>query len=341
MNSKDRASLLRLPNTIIRKQYQLLPITLRRKLKSIPLDDKTFVIIIIALLVYSAIQSVLGISSYYLTFISSVITFGILAMAYNLLHGHTGLISFGHAGFYVTGAYAGALTMLYTSSIWMGFAGTIVGSAVFAFIVGFASVRIRGVYFALLTLSFSMIPFILIRGPLGWLTGGDQGLRIMKYPAFPVDLGNPLTFFFFSLGALVVTYLILRIIISSHYGKCLKCIKDNELKLEGLGYNTRRIKYTAVTISGLLGGLAGYLSVLANLSANVALGTYFVSAKVIFVTLIGGVSSIVGPIIGSFIWNFISEFLVVPGFLEITLGTILLVVILRFPRGLIAIFKKK
>jgi branched-chain amino acid transport system permease protein len=142
------------------------------------------------------------------------------------------------------------------------------------------------------------------------------------------------------LGVLIVVYIILRIIINSSYGQCLKCIKDNELKLEGLGYNTRRLKYIAVTISGLLSGVAGYLHLLSNRSIFPELGLVFYSAKVIFVALMGGIGSIIGPLLGCFIWFFIEEFLVTPGFLEITLGIAFLIVILRLPTGIIGLFKR-
>ena len=305
------------------------------------MDDKILLGVIGGVIVFSIVQAAV-LPPYYLGFVSNILIFGIFGLAYNLLHGHTGLVSFGHAGFFVVGAYAGALTMQFTGyNAYLGFIACLVGSAAFAFFVGFVAVRLRGIYFAVLTLALSMIPYFLIRDIFVGLTWGVMGWHLREViPRFLFDLGNPLLFLFFSLGVLIVVYIILRIIINSSFGQCLKCIKDNELKLEGLGYNTRRLKYIAVTISGLFSGVAGYLYLLNNSSIFPELGLYFYSAKVIFVALMGGIGSIIGPLLGTFIWFFIEEFLVVPGFLEITLGIALLVIILRFPTGVIGLFKR-
>lgn len=306
------------------------------------MDDKTLLGVIGGVIVFSIVQAVV-LPPYYLRFVSSILIFGIFGLAYNLLHGHTGLVSFGHAGFFLVGAYAGALTLEFTGyNVYLGLIACLVGSAIFAFVVGIIAVRIRGIYFAILTLALSMIPYYLIRDTFVGLTWGVMGWHLRGViPLFFFDLGNPLLFLFFCLGVLIVVYIILRIIINSSYGQCLKCIKENELKLEGLGYNTRRLKYIAVTISGTISGVAGYLFLLNESSIFPELGLYFYSAKVIFVTLMGGVGSIIGPLLGTFIWFFIEEFLVTPGFLEITLGIALLIVILRLPTGIIGLFKRE
>jgi branched-chain amino acid transport system permease protein len=304
------------------------------------LDDMLLLAVVCMVAIFSITQHISDIPIYYLKFLSNVIIFGIFALAYNLLHGHTGLISFGHAGFFLVGAYGGALGMLYVAKdAWLGLLCCLFCSASFAFLVGFTAVRIRGIYFSLLTLAFSMLPYLLVRTSLRRLTGGHMGIQFIAPPAFFFDLSDLRLFLYFALGALVATYLILRAILDSSYGDCLRCVRDNETKLEGLGYNTRRIKYIAVTISGTLSGFAGYLFLLNSLAISPAIGFYFGSAKVIFVALIGGVSSITGPILGTFFWYLVEEFLVQPGFVEIILGAALIIVILRFPSGFIALIQ--
>lgn len=306
------------------------------------MDDKILLGVIGGLIVFSIVQSVVQLPPYYLSFVSNILIFGIFGLAYNLLHGHTGLLSFGHAGFFLVGAYAGALTLQFTGyNAYLGFIASLVISAIFALVVGFIAVRGRGIYFAILTLALSMIPFLLIRDTFREQTWGTMGWHLRGViPPFFFDLGNPLLFLFFSLGVLIIVYIILRIIINSSFGQRLKCVKDNELKLEGLGYNTRRLKYLAVAISGLFSGLSGFLYLLNNGSIFPELGLYFYSAKVIFVALMGGVGGIIGPLLGTFVWYFIEEFLVVPGFLEITLGIALIIVVLRFPTGITGLFKR-
>lgn len=302
------------------------------------LDDKILLGVIVAVVVFSIVQAG-RLPPYYLHFWSNILIFGIFGLAYNFLHGHIGLVSFGHAGFFVVGAYAGAMALEFSGyNAYLGFIACIVGSAIFALFVGFIAVRLRGIYFAIITLALSMIPYYLIRDTFVGLTWGVMGWHLRGVvPNFFFDLSNPRLLLFFSLGALIVVYIILRIIINSSYGQWLTCIKDNELKLEGLGYNTRRLKYIAVTISGTLSGVAGYLYLLNNSSIFPELGLVFYSAKVIFVSIMGGIGSIIGPLLGAYIWFCIEEFLVRPGSLEITLGIALLIVILRLPTGIIGL----
>jgi len=224
------------------------------------MDDKIFLGVIGGVIVFAIAQSVLHLSSYYSFFLSKICAFAILSLAFNLLYGHTGLLSFGHGGFFLVGAYAGALTLEFTGgNVYLGFIVCIAASALFALVVGSLAVRLRGIYFAILTLAFSMLPYFLIRDTFRALTGGTMGWNFSVLPPFFFDLGNPFLLLLFTLGILIVVYIILRKIISSNFGQCLKCIRDNELKLQGLGYNTKRLMRNAVTISGSLGGLSGYL----------------------------------------------------------------------------------
>jgi len=305
------------------------------------IDDTIFLGIIGGVIVFAIVQPIFNLPDYYFFVLSNIFTFGILALSYNLLHGHTGLLSFGHAGFFLVGAYAGALTLKFSgNSVYFGFIFCLLVSAIFAFIVGFIAVRLRGIYFAILTLAFSMLPFYLIRDTFNKQTNGTMGWHLLVCPPFVVDFRNPLLVCLFALGALTVIYIILRKIINSDFGQCLRCIKNNELKMEALGYNTRQLKYIAVTISGCFAGLAGFLWLLINHSISPSLGSYFMSAKVIFVALIGGVSSIIGPLLGAFMWFIIEEFLILPGFFEITLGVALIIVILWVPSGIMGLFKR-
>ena len=314
---------------------------IRSRLLHFPMEDRIFAIIVAAVIAFAASQSVLGFSLFYLNFISNILIFSIAAMAYNLLHGYTGLISLGTAGFYMVGAYGGALAMgSFGNSYGIGLLGSLGMSAALALIVGLIATRIRGVYFLLITFAFSMLPWLLIKGPLRGITGGHTGMHLKIVPSFFFDIGDPLLFLFFALGALIAVYIILRFIVSTPFGLSLRCIKENELKLSSLGYNTWLRKTLAVTIYGTLTGFAGYLYLLKNLSISPVLGTYFMSAKVILVTLIGGITTFTGPVVGTFVWFLIEQFLVQPGLLEIILGGALIVVILRFPFGIVGEFLK-
>ena len=305
------------------------------------MEDRIFAIIVMAVIAFAVSQWVLGASVYYLNVVSNMVIFGIAALAYNLLHGYTGLISLGNAGFYMVGAYGGLLALRYLgNNFGLGLLGSLGMSAAFALIVGIIATRMRGIYFLLVTFAFSMLPWILIRGPLRDITGGHRGTYLKILPPFFFDLHDPFPFLLFTLGTLIAVYIILRVIVRSPFGLGLMCLKENELKLASLGYNTWWLKTLAVTISGTLTGFAGYLFLLKNLTISPILGSFFISAKIILVTLIGGLSTLVGPLVGTFVWFVIEEFLVAPGLLEIILGGALVVVVLRFPFGIIGEFLK-
>ena len=314
---------------------------IRSRLLHLPMEDRIFAIVVMAVIAFAVSQRAPGLSVYYLNFVSNILIFGIAALAYNLLHGYTGLVSLGNAGFYMMGAYGGVLALRYWgNNFGLGLLGSLGMSAAFALIVGSIATRMRGVYFLLVTFAFSMLPWILIRGPLRDITGGHRGTYLKILPPFFFDLHDPFLFLLFTLGTLIAVYIILRVIVSSPFGLSLRCIKENELKLTSLGYNTWWRKILAVTISGTLTGFAGYLFLLKNLTISPVMGTFFISAKIILVTLIGGFGSFVGPLVGTFVWFLIEEFLVTPGLLEIILGSALVVVVLRFPFGIIGEFLK-
>lgn len=314
---------------------------IRSRLLHLPMEDRIFAIVTAAVIAFAVSQPVLDFSPYYLNFVSNMLIFGIAALAYNLLHGYTGLIPLGTAGFYMVGAYGGALALRYLGNDFgLGLLGSLGVSAAFALIVGIIATRIRGAYFLITTFAFSMLPWILIRGPLRDITGGHTGIHMRILPPFFFDLHDPFLFLLFASGTLIAVYIILRVIVSSPFGLSLRCIKENELKLTSLGYNTWWRKILAFTISGTLAGFAGYLFLLKNLSISPTLGVFFISAKVILVALVGGFSTLVGPLAGTFVWFLIEEFLVAPGLLEIILGSALVIVVLRFPLGIIGEFLK-
>ena len=312
---------------------------IRSRILNAPIEDRIFAILVAVTAIVIAAQPVIGYSIYYVDFISNTLIFGIATISYNLLQGYTGLLSLGTAGFYIMGAYGGGLLMRYWgSNFGIGLLGALGMSGAFALFVGALATRVRGIYFLLVTFGFAMLPYLLIKGPLRAITGGHTGLHLGAPPAFIFDLNDPFLFFFFVWGLLIIVYIVLRLISTSPFGLSLKCIKENETKLSSLGYNTWLRKTLAVTISGTLTGFAGFLFLLKNLSISPVAGTYYISAKVVLCTIIGGLSTFVGPLVGTYFWYFIEEFLVAPGLLEIIMGVALVLVIARFPRGIIGEF---
>lgn len=305
------------------------------------MQDRIFAVLVAAVLAFVLVQLALGLSVYYVGFISNLLIFGIACLAFNLLFGYSGLLSLATSGCYMVGAYGGILAIKHLgNNFGLGLSGALGMAAVFSFVVGAVASRVRGVYFFLITFGFSMLPYLLAKGPLREITGGHTGMHMRVLPPFIFDLNNPYAFLLFTLGLLIGVYILLRYIIASPFGTSLRCIKENEIKLSSLGYNAWWRKTLAVTISGTLTGFAGFLYSLKNLSISPVLGTYFISAKVVLCTLIGGLTTVVGPLVGAIVWFLIEEFLVQPGFLEIILGSALVVVILRFNQGIVGEFLK-
>ena len=298
-------------------------------------QDVIFFIFIIAISIFIVLQVFFNISIYYIGFVSHIIIFSIISLSFMFLYSYTGLLSMATAAFYMLGAYGGVFAIKYLgNNFFIGLFASLGLSAIFSFIVGSIANLVKGVYFMLITFGFSMFPYLLSRGPLKGITRGQSGMHLRKLPAFIFDLANPYFFLLFATGLLIIIYLFLRFLRHTHFGKALISIKENELKMKSLGYNTWWIKTIAVTISGTFTGFAGYLFLLKSLSISPVMGTYFLSAKAIFCSFIGGIGSVVGPIVGTLCWYLIEEFLVLPGFLEIVLGSGLVIVILFFPQGI-------
>lgn len=246
--------------------------------------------------------------------ITEILAYAIFGISFNLMLGFVGLLSFGHALYFGSGAYTMALLLIHGQvNIFVGiFAGMGI-AAMFALAVGFLSIRQYGVYFSMLTLSFAeMVYFIALR--LRDITGGDNGLSIVRPPLeipglFSITLESPLRLYFFVFFFFMVALFILRRLVDSPFGKVLQIIRENETRARTLGYNVERFKLIAFVISGLFSGLAGTLYCLIVKFVHCGDLQWLKSGDVVIMTLIGGTGSLYGPIIGAIINTFLSDFI--------------------------------
>lgn len=275
----------------------------------------------------------------YLT--SRVMILSIFALGYNVLLGGTGLLSFGHGAFYAAGAYGLGLFSLHITP--HPVAGIIVGvlfACLLAMIIGFFCVRHTEIYFAMLTLAFGMMVFSLIWN-LREITGGDDGLvGIMKAPIalgiISIPINTPRYFFFLVLFCLVLSVVLIHRIRHSPFGLVLSGIRENDKRVEFAGVSLKNYRLGAFVISGTFAGLAGTLGALLESNTDPFSAHWSHSAEPVLVSLIGGIQSFAGPIVGSVIFIVLRE--IIERFTQnwmLWFAIILLFIIMGFRGGVV------
>jgi len=276
-------------------------------------------------------------TKYYLLLAFDALLFGAIAMSLDLLMGYTGLVSFGHAAFYGLGAYATAVLLERgVLSLWacLGFAVVVVG--LYASIVSYFATSRRGIYFALLTLIFAEVVYTFFRYTQTF--GGSDGIQglpeAMLLPGVPID--TPLKKYYLILGYLAFAYVVCRTVVSSHFGRVLVAIRENEDRARFLGYNVQRYKMAVCLVSALLTGLAGAIYPIRAAYATPDLMLWTESGEFIISVMIGGLGTLVGPIIGGAFFTILRD--TVSSYVDwyfIVIGAVLVVIVLFMPRGLL------
>jgi len=280
-------------------------------------------------------------------FLTEILIWGLLAMSSDILIGYTGIVSFGHSAFFGLGMYgaAAALITMRPPSLWLALPYGLVAAALVAAFVAYFSTRLRDIYFAITTLIFSQIFYVVI---FTWteVTGGENGLTFSRPPlAIPGLFSVPFTsttLHWFVLAVVVISYLILRRITQSPFGMVLQSIRENEARTRAIGYPTERYKIVAVMLSGLFAGLAGVLYAIQNRFAAPDFVFFLVSGEVVIFNVIGGIGTLVGPIVGAAFFlllretlsRFFTEFYLIP------VGIIFIAMVIFMPQGLLGFARR-
>jgi len=237
---------------------------------------------------------------FYPVFVMKLMCFALFASAFNLLLGYTGLLSFGHAAFFGGAAYAAGHAM----KVW-GLPpelGLLLGTAVGALLglaFGWLAIRRQGIYFAMITLALAqLVYFIALQAPFTHGEDGLQGVPRGKLLGF-IDLSSDLTLYYVALAVVVAAFLLIARTIHSPFGQVLKGIKENEPRAISLGYDVNRFKLLAFVISAAIAGLAGSLKALVLGFATLSDVHWSTSGNVILMTLVGGLGTLSGPLLGS------------------------------------------
>jgi branched-chain amino acid transport system permease protein len=270
-----------------------------------------------------------------------IMILAIFAMGYNILFGGTGLLSFGHAAFYATGAYGVALCSIHIHTHpLVGILVGIVAASFLALIIGFFCVRHTEIYFAMLTLAFGMMVFSLMWN-LRDITGGDDGLSGIARGAvslgfLKISIMKDSQFYFLVLAFFAFAVLLIHRIYRSPFGLVLAGIRENHVRTEFAGLGVKRYRLAAFVVSGAFAGLAGALGLLLETNVTPFAAHWSHSATPIIVSLMGGLQTFSGPIVGSVVFVLLREF--IQRFTYnwmLWFGLILLAIILGFRGGIV------
>ena len=268
--------------------------------------------------------------------------FAIGALGFNLLLGYTGLLSFGHSAFFGGGAYTVAFMVKYLkiASMELFLAGSILANAILSVLFGFVCVRYTRIFFGILTLALSQVLWSLAF-KFFWVTGGTDGLRAPT----PNLLGFAPSddkmdflahrYYYYVLGVFAICTFVMWVIVHSPFGKALQAIRDNETRAEFIGIRIRRYRLIAFVISGIFTGIAGALWAPLNGLASPDILIWTFSGEIVFMTVLGGFRTFVGPIVGAIAFNFLKTYAV--GFTtywQLLLGVVLVVLVLALPTGI-------
>jgi len=281
-------------------------------------------------------------SSYMILLITQALVLGILAMSLDILLGFTGLPSLGQAAYLGMGAYLTAILATHYDfglgwSFWVVILlGILIGAATAAFF-GLFAIRATGVYFLMITLALGMCVWGLA---YRWnsMTGGDNGINLLARPEFGIRLADEVTYFYVVLGFFIASLVMLYVLVKSPFGQSLVGIREREIRMRVLGYNTWLHKYIAFVIAGGFGGLAGVLW--AHLSGHVSPQDVILATSVdaLLMVVLGGPGTLVGGAIGAFVVVSLRDYLstVVPWW-QYVLGGVYVLTILYLPGGLMGI----
>ena len=289
----------------------------------------------VALLALALAAPALGL---YPVFVMKLLCFALFACAFNLLLGFTGLLSFGHAAFFGSAAYITGWFV--KSQNWTPelaiLAGTI-GAGLIGLVVGAVAIRRQGIYFAMITLAIAqMVYFVCLQAPF---TGGEDGLQgVPRGNLFGVlPLVSDTVMYYFVVAVFVLCFLFISRIVNSPFGQVLKMIRENEPRAISLGYEVDRYKLLAFVLSAALAGLAGSLKTLVMGFATLSDVHWSMSGEVILMTLLGGVGTFFGPVLGSAIVIGLQNLLAdkVGSWVTVIIGVIFVVCVLAFRKGIV------
>jgi len=283
-------------------------------------------------------------AGFYTELVTKVMILAIFALSLDLLVGYTGLVSFGHAAFYGVGAYTlGLMAPKYeAANLWLTLPAAMLAAGAAALVVGVFVVRVKGIYFIMVTLAFAqMFYFVFHDTKFG---RGSDGISMNFKPVAaiggftPFDLGNTTHVYYVVFVLLVAVFVFLRTVLRSPFGRALQGIRSNEHRMRSLGFPVYWYKLASFTLAGALAGLAGYLSALQFGFVNPELLSWHQSGNVLLMLILGGVGSLYGAVVGAFAFVALSEiFQSLTRHWQLLLGGTIILLVIFLPGGLASV----
>jgi branched-chain amino acid transport system permease protein len=304
---------------------------------TIPVTPRAMRDEMIAFAVMAVVLAIVPLTGIYPFFVMQALCFALLACAFNLLIGYGGLLSFGHAMFLGTACYVtGHALKVWGAPPELGILVGTAASAALGVITGVVAIRRQGIYFAMITLALSqLLYFIYVQVPF---THGEDGIQgIPQGHLFGIfDLANPTVLYYVVLAGFLFGFLLIFRTINSPFGEVLKAIRENEPRAVSLGYKTDQYKLLAFILSGTLSGFAGSLKVFVAQNASLSDVEVGMSGLIVLMTLVGGLGTVFGPVVGAFIITATQQYLAGFGqWVTVIQGTIFVACVLLFRRGIV------
>ena len=274
---------------------------------------------------------------FYPVLLMSILCFALFACAFNLLIGYVGLLSFGHAAFFGGAAYFTA----HAAKVWgweplAAILLGVAGAAVMGLVMGFLAIRRQGIYFAMITLALSqMFAFICLQVPF---THGEDGIQGVPrgYLLGILDLNEPLAMYYVTLAIFLFGFFTIWRIVNSPFGNILKAIRENERRAVSLGYRVDRYKLGAFVMSAALAGLAGGTKAIVFQFATLTDVNWQMSGEVILMTLLGGIGTLIGPVVGASLVIALQKYFAAWNFpVTVLIDIIFVICVLLFRRGIV------
>ncbi|RVU15299.1 branched-chain amino acid ABC transporter permease [Methylobacterium oryzihabitans] len=299
--------------------------------------QKIFAALVLAALVVPFVPGLI-----YPIFVMKVMCYGLFACAFNLLLGFTGLVSFAHAAFLGTAGYVTGALMIRFGAHPLGvpaaFAAGVAAAALVGFAIGGLAIRRRGIYFAMITLALSQIVYFLAV-QFRW-TGGEDGLQgIPRGSLLGLDLASDTVMYYVALALFCAGFLFVERVVHSPFGQILQAVRDNEARATSLGYDAGRFQLLAFVLSAAVAGYAGALKALVFGLVSLNDVSLHTSTEVVLMTLLGGVGTLLGPLVGAALVVGLQNYLATIGDLvTVVIGLIFIVCVSFFRRGLVGEF---
>ncbi len=303
------------------------------------------IIVVIGVLLLAAFPMVMQAldQTFYISFACRIMIYAIAASSLNLILGNGGMVSFGHAAFLGAGAYTVAIMAVEgMNNAWISWPVSIVVSALFALAIGAISLRTRGVYFIMITLAFAQMMYYIFVSLKAY--GGDDGLNMpgRSDVGFGLNLKDDITWYYVCLVVMVAILYVLYRLVHSRFGRVIEATRENETRMEAIGFATYKYKLICFVIAGAIAGLSG--AMLANQNSFVSPNLMFwvQSGNLMIMVILGGVGYHYGGLIGAVIILVLEEVIsAYTIFWQLWVGLILLAIVLFAPQGIAGLFDRR